>query len=96
MVLYRFLYTSASSLLIVIRFHQEYLYDLTNSMVLIGSAGTGLRSLKLSNPKHLIPVASKPVSQHVQVNLGDISTRDVAIVLGEHISRLVRKYYRGC
>lgn len=62
-------------------------------IILHGGAGTRLRPLTFSGPKQLIPVANKPVSQYALENLIDCGIEDIAIVLGDVYSELVREHY---
>ena len=62
-------------------------------VILHGGKGTRLRPLTFSGPKQLIPVANKPVSQHVLEDLVSSGISDVAIVLGDTFPQLVSEYY---
>ncbi|MGC8970302.1 MAG: glucose-1-phosphate thymidylyltransferase [Conexivisphaera sp.] len=62
-------------------------------VILHGGKGTRLRPLTFSGPKQLIPVANKPVSQHVLEDLVSSGITDVAIVLGDTFPQLVGEYY---
>jgi len=62
-------------------------------IILHGGAGTRLRPLTYSGPKQLIPVANKPVSQHVVEDLRSSGITDVTIILGDTYPELVREYY---
>lgn len=62
-------------------------------IILHGGAGTRLRPLTFSGPKQLIPLANKPISQYVLENLVSSDVRDIAIILGETFSELVREHY---
>lgn len=62
-------------------------------VMLHGGQGTRLRPLTFSGPKQLIPVANKPVSQHVLEDMVDSGVNEVAIVLGNTFPQLVSEYY---
>jgi glucose-1-phosphate thymidylyltransferase len=62
-------------------------------IVLHGGHGTRLRPLTHTGPKQLIPVANKPISQHVLEDLVELGVIDVAIVLGDVYPEKVREYY---
>ncbi|MGC9113242.1 glucose-1-phosphate thymidylyltransferase [Acidilobus sp.] len=62
-------------------------------VLLHGGQGTRLRPLTFSGPKQLIPVANKPVSQHVIEDLASIGITDIAVILGETFPELVVSYY---
>lgn len=65
-------------------------------IVLHGGAGTRLRPLTHTGPKQLIPVANKPISQHVLEDLKEAGIKDVAIVLGDLFpEKVVDKYGNG-
>jgi glucose-1-phosphate thymidylyltransferase len=51
--------------------------------MLHGGYGTRLRPLTHTGPKQLIPVANKPISQHVLEDLREVGIHDIAIVLGD-------------
>lgn len=58
-----------------------------------GGAGTRLRPLTHTGPKQLIPVANKPISQHVLEDLQEAGITDVAIVLGDLYPEKVIEHY---
>lgn len=62
-------------------------------IVLHGGYGTRLRPLTFTGPKQLIPVANKPISQHVIEDLRDSGVTDIAVVLGNSYSERVKEYY---
>jgi len=62
-------------------------------VILHGGHGTRLRPLTHTGPKQLIPVANKPVSQHVLEDLVEAGVTDVAIVLGNIYPEKVKEYY---
>ncbi|MFE9656606.1 glucose-1-phosphate thymidylyltransferase [Micromonospora sp. NPDC006431] len=53
------------------------------ALVLSGGAGTRLRPFSYSMPKQLIPVAGKPVLEHVLGNIRQVGVDDVGIVVGD-------------
>lgn len=53
------------------------------ALVLSGGAGTRLRPFSHSMPKQLIPVANKPVLEHVLENIRDLGITDVGVVVGD-------------
>ncbi|MGW7022508.1 glucose-1-phosphate thymidylyltransferase [Streptomyces decoyicus] len=58
------------------------------ALVLSGGAGTRLRPFSYSMPKQLIPVANKPVLEHVLGNLRDMKVTDVGIIVGDRASEI--------
>ena len=62
-------------------------------IILHGGLGTRLRPLTYSGPKQLIPIANKPVSQHVLEDLISSGIRDITIVLGNIFPELVQEHY---
>ncbi|MCD0485153.1 glucose-1-phosphate thymidylyltransferase [Streptacidiphilus sp. ASG 303] len=52
------------------------------ALVLSGGTGTRLRPFSYSMPKQLIPIANKPVLQHVLENIRDLGVSEVGIVVG--------------
>ena len=62
-------------------------------VLLHGGQGTRLRPLSFSGPKQLIPVANKPVSQHVLEDMVNSGISEVAIVLGNTFPQLVSEFY---
>jgi glucose-1-phosphate thymidylyltransferase len=51
-------------------------------VILHGGYGTKLRPLTHTDPKQLIPVANKPISQYVLEDLRNSGITEIAIVLG--------------
>ena len=62
-------------------------------VILHGGQGTRLRPLTFSGPKQLIPVANKPVSQHVLEDLVSSGINEIAIILGNTFPNLVTEHY---
>ncbi|WP_030763558.1 glucose-1-phosphate thymidylyltransferase [Streptomyces griseus] len=53
------------------------------ALVLAGGTGTRLRPFSYSMPKQLIPVANRPVLEHVLDNIRDLGATDVGVVVGD-------------
>ncbi|WP_158852543.1 glucose-1-phosphate thymidylyltransferase [Saccharothrix deserti] len=53
------------------------------ALVLSGGAGTRLRPFSHSTPKQLIPVANRPVLEHVLDNIRALGIEDIGIVVGD-------------
>ncbi|MEU2732834.1 glucose-1-phosphate thymidylyltransferase [Streptomyces griseoviridis] len=53
------------------------------ALVLSGGAGTRLRPFSHSMPKQLIPVANKPVLEHVLENIVALGVSDIGVVVGD-------------
>lgn len=65
-------------------------------VILHGGAGTRLRPLTHTGPKQLIPVANKPISQHVLEDLREAGVTNIAFVLGDlHPEKVVEHYGNG-
>lgn len=62
-------------------------------VLLHGGYGTRLRPLTHTGPKQLIPIANKPISQHVLEDLREAGVQDIAIVLGDLFPQKVMEYY---
>jgi len=62
-------------------------------VILHGGYGTRLRPLTHTGPKQLIPVANKPISQHVLEDLCEAGIKDIAMVLGDLYPEKVIEYY---
>ena len=61
------------------------------AIVLCAGEGTRLRPLTFSKPKHLLPVAGKPLLGHVLETLAAVGLRDVGLVVG-HRPEAVQRY----
>ncbi|MEU7132743.1 glucose-1-phosphate thymidylyltransferase [Streptomyces sp. NPDC046261] len=55
------------------------------ALVLSGGNGTRLRPFSHSMPKQLIPIANKPVLEHVLANIRDLGITDVGVVVGTRL-----------
>ena len=55
------------------------------ALVLSGGSGTRLRPFSYSMPKQLIPIANKPVLEHVLTAIRDLGVIDVGIVVGNQL-----------
>ncbi|MEV0373395.1 glucose-1-phosphate thymidylyltransferase [Streptomyces sp. NPDC050636] len=53
------------------------------ALVLSGGLGTRLRPFSFSMPKQLIPVANKPVLEHVLGNIRSLGVTEVGIIVGD-------------
>ena len=62
-------------------------------IILHGGAGSRLRPLTFSGPKQLIPLANKPISQYVVEDLALSNIQDIAIILGENFTDVIKKHY---
>ncbi|MFQ5951510.1 MAG: glucose-1-phosphate thymidylyltransferase, partial [Candidatus Geothermarchaeales archaeon] len=62
-------------------------------IILHGGRGTRLRPLTHTGPKQLIPVANKPISQHVLESILQCEIEEVAMVLGNIFPEKVREHY---
>jgi glucose-1-phosphate thymidylyltransferase len=56
------------------------------ALVLSGGSGTRLRPFSYSMPKQLIPVANKPVLEHVLENIRHLGVTDIGIIVGDRAS----------
>ncbi|GAA2427482.1 glucose-1-phosphate thymidylyltransferase [Streptomyces macrosporus] len=52
------------------------------ALVLSGGSGTRLRPFSYSMPKQLIPIANKPVLEHVLENVRDLGVTEVGMIVG--------------
>ncbi|MEU4209721.1 glucose-1-phosphate thymidylyltransferase [Streptomyces sp. NPDC026206] len=55
------------------------------ALVLSGGTGTRLRPISHSMPKQLIPIANKPVLEHVLGNIRDLGITEVGVVVGTQL-----------
>ncbi|MFF9024887.1 glucose-1-phosphate thymidylyltransferase [Streptomyces eurythermus] len=53
------------------------------ALVLSGGAGTRLRPFSYSMPKQLIPIANKPVLEHVLENVRALGVTEVGVIVGD-------------
>jgi glucose-1-phosphate thymidylyltransferase len=67
------------------------LADDLKAVVLCAGEGTRLRPLTFSKPKHLLPVAGKPLLGHVLDALAAAGLREVGLVVG-YLAEVVRGY----
>lgn len=58
------------------------------ALVLSGGSGTRLRPFSYSMPKQLIPIANKPVLEHVVSNIRDLGVTDIGIVVGDRAGQI--------
>ena len=58
------------------------------ALVLSGGAGTRLRPFSCSMPKQLIPVANRPVLEHVIENIRDADVSEIGIIVGERAAEI--------
>ncbi|WBB78709.1 glucose-1-phosphate thymidylyltransferase [Micromonospora sp. WMMD882] len=58
------------------------------ALVLSGGTGSRLRPFSHSMPKQLIPIANKPVLEHVLGNIRDIGVSDIGIIVGDRASSI--------
>ncbi|MEI6504170.1 MAG: glucose-1-phosphate thymidylyltransferase, partial [Armatimonadota bacterium] len=65
--------------------------EVVKAVVLCAGEGTRLRPLTFSKPKHLLPVAGRPLLGHVLAALADAGLREVALVVG-HRPEAVQRY----
>lgn len=54
------------------------------ALLLAGGTGTRLRPFSYSMPKQLIPIANRPVLEHVLDNLRALDVEDIGVVVGDH------------
>ncbi|MEV5573195.1 glucose-1-phosphate thymidylyltransferase [Spirillospora sp. NPDC052269] len=60
------------------------------ALVLAGGSGSRLRPLSHSMPKQLIPVAGRPVLEHVIDDIRNVGVTDVAVVVGTWAGQIER------
>ncbi|MDQ1008560.1 glucose-1-phosphate thymidylyltransferase [Streptomyces sp. V4I23] len=53
------------------------------ALVLSGGSGTRLRPFTYSMPKQLMPIANRPVLEHVLENIRELGVSEVAVVVGD-------------
>ncbi|MET9535586.1 MULTISPECIES: glucose-1-phosphate thymidylyltransferase [unclassified Streptomyces] len=53
------------------------------ALVLSGGSGTRLRPFSYSMPKQLIPIANKPVLEHVLENIRDLGVTEIGVIVGD-------------
>ncbi|MFV8187724.1 MULTISPECIES: glucose-1-phosphate thymidylyltransferase [unclassified Streptomyces] len=58
------------------------------ALVLAGGTGSRLRPFSYSMPKQLIPIANKPVLEHVLDNIRDIGVTEIGIIVGNHATEI--------
>ncbi|WP_331765273.1 glucose-1-phosphate thymidylyltransferase (plasmid) [Streptomyces sp. NBC_01384] len=58
------------------------------ALVLSGGSGTRLRPFSYSMPKQLIPIANKPVLEHVLENIRDLGVTEVGIIVGDRAAQI--------
>ncbi len=59
------------------------------ALVLSGGQGTRLRPFSYSIPKQLIPVAGRPVLEHVLDNITEIGITDIGMIVGDQADEIV-------
>ena len=62
------------------------------AVIMAGGEGTRLRPLTCSRPKPMVPVANKPVMEHIIELLKQHGIRDVAVTL-QYMPDLIREYF---
>jgi glucose-1-phosphate thymidylyltransferase len=63
--------------------HSEKETDIMKALVLSGGSGVRLRPFSYSMPKQLVPVAGRPILEHVLSNIRQVGVDDVGIVVGD-------------
>ncbi|MFE3720100.1 glucose-1-phosphate thymidylyltransferase [Streptomyces cyaneofuscatus] len=58
------------------------------ALVLSGGSGTRLRPFSHSMPKQLMPIANKPVLEHVLENIRDLGITEVGIIVGDRAPQI--------
>ncbi|MGW6582575.1 glucose-1-phosphate thymidylyltransferase [Streptomyces globisporus] len=58
------------------------------ALVLSGGSGTRLRPFSYSMPKQLIPIANKPVLEHVLENVKELGVTEIGVVVGGRLSQI--------
>ncbi|WP_089107644.1 glucose-1-phosphate thymidylyltransferase [Streptomyces hyaluromycini] len=59
------------------------------ALVLSGGSGTRLRPFSHSMPKQLMPIANKPVLEHVLDGVGALGITDVGIIVGDRAAQII-------
>ena len=62
------------------------------AVILAAGHGTRMRPYTFSKPKHLLPVANKPVIEYLIDALKGIDVKNVQIVVG-HLQEAIRDYF---
>lgn len=62
------------------------------AVILAAGFGTRLRPHTHTGPKHLLPVANKPVLEHVLDKIREAGLKDVIIVVG-HMEEFIKEYF---
>jgi len=65
---------------------------LMKAVILAAGHGTRMRPYTFSKPKHLLPVANKPVMQYLIEALKAIDVKDIQIIVG-HLQEAIREYF---
>ncbi|MFD7923245.1 glucose-1-phosphate thymidylyltransferase [Streptomyces sp. NPDC059740] len=65
------------------------------ALVLSGGSGTRLRPLSYSMPKQLIPIAGKPVLEHVLENVRALGVTEVGVVVGDWADQITAELGDG-
>ncbi|MFC5827101.1 glucose-1-phosphate thymidylyltransferase [Nonomuraea insulae] len=58
------------------------------ALVLAGGSGTRLRPFSYSMPKQLIPIANRPVLEHVLMNIRDLGVSEIGVIVGSWASQI--------
>ncbi|MCR8463315.1 MAG: glucose-1-phosphate thymidylyltransferase [Crenarchaeota archaeon] len=64
-------------------------------LVLVAGKGVRLRPLTYTEPKHLIPLAGKPMMQYAIEHLTDAGVKEIGIVVGYMKDLIIRKFGDG-
>ncbi len=62
------------------------------AVILAAGLGTRMRPFTFTRPKHMLPVAGKPILEHVIVKLHNSGFRDIIIVVG-HQGEYIKDYF---
>jgi len=52
------------------------------AVILVAGIGSRLKPLTDNRPKHLLPVASKPLLEHLLTNIRETGIKEVILVVG--------------